>query len=59
MTQDNKSNVNQDGIDLLDKLLRYNHHDRLTAAEALAHSFFSTYSSLSTATSASARATPR
>lgn len=43
MTPDNKSNVNSDGIDLLDKLLRYNHLDRLTASEALAHSFFSTY----------------
>lgn len=43
MTPDNKSNVNPDGIDLLDKLLRYNHLDRLTASEALAHSFFSTY----------------
>ena len=43
VTPDNKSNVNTDGIDLLDKLLRYNHLDRLTASEALAHSFFSTY----------------
>ncbi|RPD64081.1 Pkinase-domain-containing protein [Lentinus tigrinus ALCF2SS1-7] len=44
VTQDNKANVSSDGIDLLDKLLRYNHQERLTAAEALAHSFFSTCS---------------
>lgn len=42
VTADNKLNVNPDGLDLLDKLLRFNHHDRLTAAEALAHSYFST-----------------
>ena len=44
MTPDNRANVSSDGIDLLDKLLRYNHQERLTAAEALAHSFFSTCS---------------
>lgn len=43
VTADNRANVSTDGIDLLDKLLRYNHLERLTAAEALAHSFFSTY----------------
>lgn len=43
VTADNRSNVSTDGVDLLDKLLRYNHLERLTAAEALAHSFFSTY----------------
>ena len=43
MTADNKPNVSADSIDLLDKLLRYNHLDRLTASEALAHCFFSTY----------------
>ena len=42
MTADNKPNVSADSIDLLDKLLRYNHLDRLTASEALAHCFFST-----------------
>ncbi|KAI0630480.1 kinase-like protein [Trametes polyzona] len=40
ITTDNRSNASADGIDLLDKLLRYNHFERLTAAEALAHSFF-------------------
>ena len=44
VTPDNRANVSSDGIDLLDKLLRYNHQERLTAAEALAHSFFSTCS---------------
>ncbi|KAI0675644.1 kinase-like protein [Trametes maxima] len=40
VTADNRPNVSTDGIDLLDKLLRYDHLERLTAAEALAHSFF-------------------
>lgn len=29
-----------DGLDLLDKLLVYNHHERLTAQQAVNHSFF-------------------
>ena len=41
VTPDNRLNVTPDALDLLDKLLRFNHHDRLTAAEALAHSYFS------------------
>ncbi|KAJ8482650.1 hypothetical protein ONZ51_g5224 [Trametes cubensis] len=40
VTADNRHNASTDGIDLLDKLLRYDHAERLTAAEALAHSFF-------------------
>ncbi|KAI0820267.1 kinase-like protein [Trametes gibbosa] len=40
VTTDNRANASADSIDLLDKLLRYNHFERLTAAEALAHSFF-------------------
>ena len=43
MTTDNKANITTEVIDLLDKLLRYDHHSRLTAAEALAHSYFSAY----------------
>ena len=38
---DNKLALAPDCFDLLDKLLRYNHLDRLTASEAMAHSFFS------------------
>ena len=33
VTPDNRANVSSDGIDLLDKLLRYNHQERLTAAD--------------------------
>ncbi|KAI0358173.1 kinase-like protein [Trametes cingulata] len=40
VTADNRPNVTTDSIDLLDKLLRFDHLERLTAAEALAHSFF-------------------
>jgi len=37
---DNRSTVSNDAIDLLDKLLRYDHWERLTASEALAHAYF-------------------
>eukprot|EP00043_Microstomoeca_roanoka_P025452 m.8762 g.8762 ORF g.8762 m.8762 type:complete len:195 (-) comp5530_c0_seq1:481-1065(-) len=37
---ENKHLVTHDGIDLLDSLLRYDHQERLTAVEAMAHSFF-------------------
>ncbi|OSD05406.1 kinase-like protein [Trametes coccinea BRFM310] len=40
VTADNRHIVSTDALDLLDKLLRYDHAERLTAAEALAHSFF-------------------
>ncbi len=52
MTLDNRQNVSADGLDLLDKLLRYNPQERATAAEALAHSFFSTYNALPPAATA-------
>ncbi|CDO70134.1 hypothetical protein BN946_scf184783.g18 [Trametes cinnabarina] len=42
VTADNRHIVSTDALDLLDKLLRFDHAERLTAAEALAHSFFST-----------------
>lgn len=41
MTTDNKPNVTSEVIDLLDRLLRYDHYERLTAAEALSHAYFS------------------
>lgn len=41
ITSDNRSNASNDALDLLDKLLRYDHQDRLTAAEAQAHAYFS------------------
>lgn len=41
MTNDNKPNVTTEVIDLLDKLLRYDHLERLSAAEALSHAYFS------------------
>ncbi|EGD83394.1 CMGC/CK2 protein kinase [Salpingoeca rosetta] len=37
---ENKHLVTPDGIDLLDNLLRYDHQERLTATEAMAHKFF-------------------
>ncbi|KAI0923667.1 hypothetical protein AcW1_006562 [Taiwanofungus camphoratus] len=40
ITSDNRSNASNDALDLLDKLLRYDHQDRLTAAEAQAHAYF-------------------
>jgi len=40
MTTDNKPNITTEVIDLLDKLLRYDHGERFTAAEALSHAYF-------------------
>eukprot|EP01102_Stenamoeba_stenopodia_P002655 TRINITY_DN12510_c0_g1_i1.p1 TRINITY_DN12510_c0_g1~~TRINITY_DN12510_c0_g1_i1.p1 ORF type:complete len:349 (-),score=56.39 TRINITY_DN12510_c0_g1_i1:89-1135(-) len=40
ITPDNKHLALPDAIDLLDKLLRYDHQERLTAREAMAHSYF-------------------
>jgi casein kinase II subunit alpha len=40
ITPDNKHLATPDAIDLLDKLLRYDHQERLTAREAMAHSYF-------------------
>ncbi|KAF1360544.1 casein kinase II subunit alpha [Lizonia empirigonia] len=37
---DNQRFVSNDAIDFLDKLLRYDHQDRLTAQEAMAHPYF-------------------
>ncbi|KAI9486264.1 MAG: casein kinase II subunit alpha [Benjaminiella poitrasii] len=39
-TNDNQRFVSDDSIDFLDKLLRYDHQERLTAKEAMAHSYF-------------------
>ncbi|XP_022963414.1 casein kinase II subunit alpha-2-like [Cucurbita moschata] len=38
---DNQHLVSPEAIDFLDKLLRYDHQDRLTAREAMAHPYFS------------------
>ncbi|KAF2754314.1 putative casein kinase [Pseudovirgaria hyperparasitica] len=38
---DNQRFVSNDAIDFLDKLLRYDHQERLTAEEAMAHPYFS------------------
>ncbi|KAH9608432.1 hypothetical protein KSS87_008705 [Heliosperma pusillum] len=38
---DNQHLVSPEALDFLDKLLRYDHQDRLTAKEAMAHPYFS------------------
>ncbi|KIP05534.1 hypothetical protein PHLGIDRAFT_128841 [Phlebiopsis gigantea 11061_1 CR5-6] len=40
VTNDNRPNVTPEAVDLLDRLLRYDHQERLTAAEALSHTYF-------------------
>ncbi|EIN05394.1 Pkinase-domain-containing protein [Punctularia strigosozonata HHB-11173 SS5] len=40
VTTDNRRYISNEAIDFLDKLLRYDHQDRLTAAEAQAHRYF-------------------
>uniref|UniRef100_A0A0D9Z3P7 Protein kinase domain-containing protein n=1 Tax=Oryza glumipatula TaxID=40148 RepID=A0A0D9Z3P7_9ORYZ len=37
---ENRHLVSPEAIDFLDKLLRFDHHDRLTAREAMAHPYF-------------------
>ncbi|KAF7798563.1 hypothetical protein EIP86_009785 [Pleurotus ostreatoroseus] len=37
---DNRPNASHEVLDLLDRLLRYDHCERLTAAEALSHTYF-------------------
>lgn len=40
VTSDNQHLVTPEAVDLLDKLLRYDHQERLTCREAMAHPFF-------------------
>jgi casein kinase II subunit alpha len=40
VTPENQGFVSTDAIDFLDKLLRYDHQERLTAKEAMAHPYF-------------------
>jgi casein kinase II subunit alpha len=40
ITPENEKFANPDAVDFLDKLLKYNHQERLTAKEAMAHRYF-------------------
>ena len=40
MHSENQHLVSQEALDFLDKLLRYDHNDRLTAKEAMDHPYF-------------------
>ncbi|KAM0746413.1 Pkinase-domain-containing protein [Meredithblackwellia eburnea MCA 4105] len=40
VTSDNQRYISNEAIDLLDKLLRYDHQERLTAKEAMMHPYF-------------------
>lgn len=40
MHAENQHLVTPEAIDFLDKLLRYDHQDRLTAKEAMEHAYF-------------------
>jgi casein kinase II subunit alpha len=40
LTSDNQRYISNEAIDFLDKLLRYDHQERLTAREAQAHPYF-------------------
>lgn len=42
ITSDNRATATPEAIDLVDRLLRFDHRERLTAAEAMAHTYFST-----------------
>lgn len=43
ITAENQSLASGEGLDLIDKLLKYDHQQRLTAREAQAHVYFSGY----------------
>ena len=43
MTSENERYISNAAIDFLDKLLRYDHQERLTAAEAQSHPYFGEY----------------
>ena len=40
ITSENQRYISNEAIDFLDKLLRYDHQERLTAREAQAHPYF-------------------
>lgn len=40
MHTENQSLVSREALDLLDKLLRYDHRERLSAKEAMEHPYF-------------------
>lgn len=40
ITSENQRFISNEAIDFLDKLLRYDHQERLTAQEAMAHPYF-------------------
>lgn len=40
ITSENQRYISNEAIDFLDKLLRYDHQERLTAKEAQAHPYF-------------------
>ena len=40
ITSENQRYISNEAIDFLDKLLRYDHQERLTAAESQEHSYF-------------------
>lgn len=44
ITSDNHRFVSDEAMDFLDHLLRYDHQERLTAQEAMAHPYFGMYS---------------
>jgi casein kinase II subunit alpha len=48
ITSENQRYITNEAIDFLDKLLRYDHQDRLTAREAQAHPYFGNVPGLST-----------
>ena len=40
---DNKRYISDEAIDFLDKLLRYDHQERISPAEAMVHRYFGTF----------------
>ena len=40
MTEENSRHVSDEALNFLDKLLRYDHQERLTPREAMVHEYF-------------------
>ena len=57
ITAENSHLVSDEAIDLLNKLLRYDHQERLTAVEAQAHEYFAPVRAAAAAAAAAAAGT--
>lgn len=58
ITTDNQRYISNESIDFLDRLLRYDHQERLTAQEAMKHAYFEPVGGVAAAAEAAIKAEP-